>query len=181
MKTSKLSHRGLRWLLGIGCGVLLLAASGPGRAAELNDMTAQKRALTIRQLQGASELDYSRANTANIDPTTHQDFQVQAQNADLVARRLQYGVDVPQAEIDEAMVIPHEPRTPAANARLINRLKEVRHLDHTGIRDYSVDPVFSQDFAVQASKVNQVLANLEVGQNVSRVEINDALEVPPNP
>ncbi|HUA36195.1 MAG TPA: hypothetical protein VMA09_21485 [Candidatus Binataceae bacterium] len=142
---------------------------------------ANRKSQAIPQLQAAEEMDYSKADAAGVDPVSREDFYAQAEAANFALKQLQAGADVPQSKIDDALVVPDEPRSPAATASLIDSLGEARKLDNQGDKDYAVDPVFAQDFDVQDRKAHYVMKNLKAGENVTRIEINDALEVPPNP
>jgi hypothetical protein len=163
----------------IGCSLamLTLTACQQGEA----DFSANRRAQAVTQLRAASELDYSKADAPNVDPVSKEDLYAQAKTAESDANVLQNGGDVTREDIDAALVVPNEPRSPEAIARLIERLDEARTMDNIGDRDNSVEPVYAQDFDVQSLKASQVLADLKAGEGVPRVLINDALEVPPNP
>jgi hypothetical protein len=156
--------------------ILSLTACQQGEAT----FAANRKTQAIPQLEAAMELDYSRANS-NIDPVSRDDYYAQGESADRTIKQLQFGADVPQQKIDDALVVPNEPRSPEATASLINKLQEARKMDDQGNRDYLVDPVFAQDFDVQGREARSVAYDLQAGQNVPRPEIKEALEVPPNP
>ena len=162
----------------IGCAIASISLSACQQGAAT--FAANRKTQAIPQLEAAMEMDYSRANS-NIDPVSREDYYAQGESAGRTIKQLQYGADVPQAQIDDALVIPNEPRTPQRTAELIGSLKQAHKMDNQGVRDYSVDPVFAQDFDVQGRKAKRVANDLQVGEQVNRSEIHDALEVPPNP
>lgn len=87
-------------------------------------------------------------------------------------------IAVAAAQTDSQSIVRHG--SPEAIA-LISQLREARKLDDQGVKDYNVDPVIAQDFAVQGEKADKVIKDLEIGEEVPRSEILDALLIPSNP
>lgn len=67
----------------------------------------------------------------------------------------------------------------AQSEQTLQRLQAARELDLSDALDPNIGPVASGDYSVRADKANQVMNELEHGQNVSQSQIADALFVPP--
>ncbi|HYB91699.1 MAG TPA: hypothetical protein VEC38_11710 [Candidatus Binataceae bacterium] len=160
-------------------GVIVMIASACAQGEQA--FSASERAQALEQLRGAQQTDYNKASDTKIGPVDRADYFVQAKKAELVSKELEHGFSVPRENIEDALAVPREPRTPEQVAGLITKLKEARQLDDRGIRDYTVDPVLAQDFAVQRQKTNAVINDLEIGEEVPRDQIHRALQVPENP
>jgi len=160
-------------------GIILIIASACGQSEE--EFSATERAQALAQLREAEQTDYTRASDTKAGSVDRADYLVQAQKAEKATRELEHGFNVPPAELDDALAVPREPRSPHQVAVLIRELKKARELDAQGVSDNSVDPVFAQDFAVKKTEANRVINDLEIGEEVPRSEIYSALEVPRNP
>jgi hypothetical protein len=67
----------------------------------------------------------------------------------------------------------------AQTAQTIQRLQAARQLDLHNALDPNVGPVASGDYSVRADDAARVASDLQHGQYVSQVQIDDALFVPP--
>src|SRR5271166_1027419 len=61
----------------------------------------------------------------------------------------------------------------------LKRLQAAREIDLSNARDPEVGPVASGDYSIRADNAEQIMIEIEHGQDVSRSRINNALFVPP--
>jgi hypothetical protein len=75
---------------------------------------------------------------------------------------------------------PAESNVSAAQSEgTLQRLQAAREIDLRDARDPAVGPVASGDYSLRADNAEQIMIELEHGQDVSQSRINDALFVPP--
>lgn len=156
---------------------LLLSACAPAASTVSRSPNSQ----LILELQRAKELDQSYAVDPQVGPVASGDFSVQADKAATAIDEIEHGVEVPQSQINDALFVPPKSISPEQRIQLIRQLQVVRQLDNQGWWDWTRDPVIAQDFAVQEKKVDRVTRELQTGQAVSWLAINEALHVPQYP
>lgn len=154
---------------------LIPLACGPTRST----VTAERKDQLISQLQTARELDVGHASDPNIGPIAREDYLAQAGKADRAIKELTDGFSVSKSEIDEALVVPPV-LSPQGKVVLIDRLEKAKHLDDLGADEQDDNPSLKEDFIQQGQRAAEVIKDLQLGNDVPRAEVIDALQVPKN-
>lgn len=157
--------------------VVSLSACAP---TESNVSNAQSER-TLQRLQAAREIDLSNARDPEVGPVASGDYSLRADKAAQVMYDLEHGQYVSQAQIHAALFVPPKSLSLEQKAHLINELEIARSQDEQGWWDWTRDPVIAQDFAVQETKANRAIKDLETSQQISWSEIHDGLQVPRYP
>jgi hypothetical protein len=137
----------------------------------------------MRRLMAAKELAVSQPHDPNVSEVTAEDSAIQAAKADRAIRELNYGDQVPQAQIADALQVPPTHLSPQAKADLIRQLRDAKALDDRNeqefLKDYFSDRTVNTDkFDAQKELVDQVIKALQIGEDVHWATIQTALKVP---
>jgi len=177
-------HRALN-LLVLGCLCLSSTGCSPRHShlplAPL--LSARERADLIRALQNAEEMDESQVLDPNVSMVIAEDSAVQANTANKAIQKLRRGLDVSNGELSAGLEVPPPHLSPEARANLIQQLEDAKALDDQReqelLSDYFSDrPVYTENYDVQKQLVNEVVKDLEMGQDVHLSVIHEALRVP---
>jgi hypothetical protein len=149
--------------------------------------SAQQNAGLIKRLEGAKEMDESEANQPGTSATAWQDDMIQVGKADKAIKELSHGLEVPQAEIDEALWVPPKTLSAAQKARLLQRLKDAVQRDENEEQTMMTSVKF-ENFPYPTSRMatvedhknlaKGVLKDLEIGEDVHWETNKQALEAP---
>ena len=157
--------------------IVSLSACAP---IESNTSSAQSER-TLQRLQAAREIDLSNAMDPDVGPVASGDYSLRADDAAQVMSDLEHGQYVSQSRINAALFVPPQSLSPALRTQLIHELQDARNQDEQGWWDWTRDPIIAQDFSVQEKKANRAIKDLETGQQISWLEIQQGLEVPRYP
>jgi hypothetical protein len=160
---------------------LFFAASLSACAPTESNVSNAQNERTLQRLQAAREIDLNNAKDPEVGPVASGDYSLRADNAAQVMDDLEHGQYVSQSQIDHALFIPPKSISPDQRTNLIRELEIARNQDEQGWWDWTRDPVIAQDFAVQETKANRAIKDLETSQQISWSEIHDGLKVPRYP
>ncbi len=143
-------------------------------------ISPDRRGQLIEQLEGAKQLDRTRALDTSLGPVASGDYTLQAQKADAAIADLKTRSQVPDSEIADALFVPPEHLSESERARLIRQLEKSKALDETGWREHlgGREPILVQDYNIQDRKAARTIYALESDESVSWSAINDAMQVP---
>lgn len=149
-------------------------------------LSMQEKAQVIRKLQAAKELDERHAVDPNVSGVTAADSAAQAAKADKAIRELTHGFEVSETNLANALQVPPTHLSPQRRADLIRQLKDAKALDDRReqelLNDYFSDqPVDTDKFDAQKKQVDEVVKDLEIGEDVHWSTIRAALKVPASP
>lgn len=166
---------------GLALGVCIVALPIP--ACAQSRLSAQERAQLIQKLEIAKQQDEAIAADKTADPAEAEDARAQAYKADRRARDLEHGFDVSEAKIEDSLWVPPKALSTKQKAELIEKLKQTKALDERNA-EYSAEEnsrVSEDQYKEHEERVNRVLKDLEIGEDVPWSRIRKALEVPANP
>jgi hypothetical protein len=149
----------------------------------------QNKAALLEALETATRQDWASALDPHAAPSEEEDFLDQMNKADRAIKELTYGFEVPQSEIDEALVRPPKSLPSARRAQLIRQLQDAVQQDDRNeqamLNDLawsdSVAPADTFKFDQQKDLVNSVIKDLEIREDVHWSTITEALVVPQSP
>ena len=159
-------------------------------AAQLQTTTSTKnKAALVEELESAKQQDWSNALDPHVAPSEEEDFLDQMNKADRAIKELTHGFEVPQSEIDEALVMPPKSLSPNERKQLIQQLQDAVQQDDRNeqamLNDLawsdSVAPTDTFTFDQQKALVESVIKDLEIGEDVHWSTIKEALVVPHGP
>ena len=179
MRKQKPSVKFSRAVLAFGLCVVILAMSGCAQ----RQLSEQERAQLVQQLETAKVRDEAVAADVNADPAQAQDALVQAYKADRRARDLEHGFDVSESKLEHSLEVPPKELSPEERTKLIQELKQTKRRDERN-EEYSAEEnsqVSEDAFLKHEERVDRVLKDLEIGEDVPWTRIQRALEVPKNP
>jgi len=164
---------------------LLSACAGSALQTQLPTSTRTNAAL-VEELNTAKRMDWTNALDPRVAPSEEEDFLDQMNKADRAIKELIHGFEVPQSEINDALVMPPESLSSAQRAQLIRQLRDAvaqdDHNEQLMLNDLawsdSGTPVDTVKFDQQKELANDVIKNLEIGEDVHWSRINEALIVP---
>ncbi|MFZ0889545.1 MAG: hypothetical protein WA005_13910 [Candidatus Binataceae bacterium] len=166
-------------VLALGFWVAML----PVCACAQGQLSAQEKEQLIQKLKTAKQQDMAVAADSTADPVSKQDALVQAYKADRRARDLQHGFEVSKAKLADSLWVPPKTLSAAQRAEAIDKLKQAKQLDVRG-QEYSAEEnsqVSEDKYLTHEQRVDRVLKDLEIGEDVPWSRIQRALEVPENP
>ncbi len=145
-------------------------------------LSAEQRGLLIQRLETAKKQDEEGAEDHITDPGEVSDFRHQIHEADRAIRELQNGFTVPQAEIEDALEVPPKAFSKKQTAEIIQKLKHTREeLKEDAQRTAENDDLVESDFYEEdEEKVDNVIKDLEIGEDVPWSTIKEAMDVPQN-
>ena len=166
-------------LRAVGLSVVMLLLC----ACAQHQLSAQERAQLIQKLKTAKQQDLAVAADHNADPIAAQDALVQAYKADRRARDLEHGFEVSKSTLEDSLWVPPKTLSPEQRAELIDKLKQAKRFDEQG-REYSAEEgsqVSEDVYLRHEQRVDRVLKDLQIGEDIPWSRIQRALEVPENP
>jgi hypothetical protein len=169
--------------------VSLLAACSASREQPEAPAPKQNKAALVEELETAEREDWNNALDPRVAPSEREDFLDQMNKANRAIRELTHGFEVPEAEVDDALVMPPKSLSAARRLLLIRRLQDaVRQDDHNEqamLNDLawsdSAFPADTAKFDQQKELANEVIKDLEIGEDVHWSTIGKALVVPQSP
>jgi hypothetical protein len=137
----------------------------------------------VRHLLAAKEVGESQARDPNVSEVTADDSAILAAKADRAIRELIHGFDVPQAELADALEVPPRHLSLQEKTDLIRQLEDAKSLDdhyeQELLNDYFSNRLVDTDkFDNQKKLVDEVVKDLEVGEDVHWSTIQAALKIP---
>jgi hypothetical protein len=147
----------------------------------------QNKESLVEELEAAKRQDWSSALDPRVAPSEEEDFLDQMNKADRAIKELTHGFDVPQSEIDEALVIPPKSLPAFQRLQLIRQLQDAITQDDRNeqamLNDlaWSDAPADTAQFDQQTDLANSVIKDLEIGEDVHWSTIKEALVVPQSP
>ncbi|MFZ0888753.1 MAG: hypothetical protein WA005_09895 [Candidatus Binataceae bacterium] len=165
---------------GFALGVCIVAL--PISACAQSQLSAQERAQLIQKLETAKGQDEAIAADKTADPAQAEDALVQAYKADRRARDLEHGFEVSEAKIEHSLWVPPKALSTEQKAELIEKLEQTKGLDERN-EEYSAEEnsqVSEDGYMEHEGRVDRVLKDLEIGEDVPWSRIQRALEVPEN-
>ena len=177
-----------RLLLVFDLSLLLSACTGSTAQIHM-PATIQNKTALLEALETAEREDWTNALDPRVAPSEREDFLDQLNKANRAIRELIHGFEVPDAEIEDALVIP--PRSLSATQRLllIQRLQDAVQQDDRNeqamLNDLawsdSAFPADTAKFDEQKELANEVIKDLEIGEDVHWSRITEALVIPQSP
>jgi hypothetical protein len=166
------------FVLGLCVAMLSVSACAP------TQMSAQQKEQLIQKLETARARDEQvAAADSAANPAEAQDAMVQAYKADRRIRDLENGFSVSQLKIEHSLEVPPRSLSAGQKAVLIEKLQHARRLDERG-EEYSAqddDQVAQDAYDEHEAKVDRVIKDLEIGEDVPWSRIEGALQPPENP
>jgi hypothetical protein len=149
----------------------------------------QNKAALVEQLQSVKHEDWTDALDPRVAQSEREDFLDRMNKADRAIKELTHGFEVPQSEIDDALVIPPKSLSATQRAKLIGRLQDAVQQDDRNeqamLNDQawssSAFPADTSKFDQQMELANAVIKDLEIGEDVHWSMVKDALVVPQSP
>jgi hypothetical protein len=146
-------------------------------------------AALVEELQDAKRIDWTSALDPHVRPSEEEDFLDQMNKADRAIKELTHGFEVPQSEIDDALVVPPKSLSESQRTRLIRQLQDAVEQDDRNeqamLNDLawsdSAAPADTFKFDQQKELANGVIKDLEIGEDVHWSTIKEALVVPQSP
>jgi hypothetical protein len=167
---------------------LLSACAGSVLQTQSPTRTRNNAAL-VEELDTAERMDWTNALDPSVAPSEEEDFLDQMNKAERAIKELTHGFEVPQSEIDDSLVIPPKALSSAQRAQLIRQLRgavaqddrnEQLMLNDLAWSD-SGAPADTVKFDQQKELANDVIKNLEIGEDVHWSKIEEALVIPSSP
>lgn len=160
---------------------MLISVFGSYSCASTQLSPEQKGAF-IQRLKAAKKQDEEGADDRATDPGEVSDFLQQEHKADRAIRELQSNFAVPQAEIEEALEVPPKAFSKTQRAEIIQNLKRTKErLEERAQRTAEDDDMVESDlYEEHEEEVDEVIKNLEIGEDVPWSTIRDAMDVPGN-
>jgi hypothetical protein len=169
--------------------ILLSACAQSAAQLHTPTTTTQNKAALVERLESAKRRDWNNALDPHVAPSEEEDFLDQMNKADRAIKELTHGFEVPQSEIDEALVMP--PKSLSSNKRkeLVQQLQDAVQQDDRNeqamLNDFawsdSVAPMDTFTFDQQEALAESVIKDLEIGEDVHWSTIKEALVVPKSP
>jgi hypothetical protein len=168
--------------------LLLSACVGSAEQSQTPAPIASKESL-LAELSAAKRKDWASALDPHVAPSEEEDFLDQMNKADRAIRELTHGFEVPQSEIDEALVIPPKSLPETQRVQLIRQLQDAVQQDDRNEQAMLNDLAWSDSVAPadtfkldqQKELANSVIKDLEIGEDVHWSTIKQALVVPQSP
>jgi hypothetical protein len=181
-------RRQSRLLLVFDLSILLSACAGSAAQIQM-PATIQNKAALLEALETAKRQDWSSALDPRVATSEEEDFLDQMNKADRAIKELTHGFEVPQSEIDEALVIPPKSLPAFQRVQLIRQLQDAVQQDDRNeqamLNDLawsdSAAPADTFKFDQQKALANGVIKDLEIGEDVHWSTIKEALVVPQSP
>jgi hypothetical protein len=173
-------------LAGLLLATSAIAAIADDRAVGVAD--AANQPALIAQLESTKEIDWKEARDPSVSPMRHESFLNQMNKVDLVLKKLNHGVAVPQSEIDDALFVPPKHITPDLRASLIDQLEQRRQQVDQKEQEMlnglawgrSSAPADTEIFEERKAEIDHVLQDLEIGAPVHWTAIHQALAAAPS-
>jgi hypothetical protein len=151
--------------------------------------TTKNKAALVEELKSAKQQDWSSALDPQVAPSEEEDFLDQMNKADRAIKELTHGFEVPQSEIDDALLVPPKSLSLQKRLQLIRQLQDAAQQDERNeqamLNDLawsdSVAPMDTYTFDQQKALAEGVIKDLEIGEDVHWSTIKEALVVPQSP
>ena len=157
--------RGAFWLM------FVLPACGQ------TQLSVTQRQQMIARLESVKALDERNA-VESTDPVEAADCRDQANAADRAIRELEFGYAVSPEEFENALEVPPPSISLADRVELIDQLEAAKRMDEDFVELPADDPVPRDEYAERADRVDRVIKDLTIGEDVPWTTIKQALEVP---
>lgn len=169
--------------------LIMLSACAQTAAATPAAISPRQRTELIQRLETAKQSDWKDAVDSKNDSVVEDDFLDQMNKADRAIRELSNGFGVSQSEIDDALWVPPKSISPEQRADLIRQLKDAVQQDDRNEQAMMNDiawansdaPVDTVTFERKKAFADNVLEELEIGEEVHWSEIKEALQVAKSP
>jgi hypothetical protein len=186
---NKTSLQNLSYLSAFFLSILLSACAQSTAQVQTPARTTKNKAALVEELESAKQQDWNSALDPRIAPSEEEDFLDQMNKADRAIKELTHGFEVPQAEIDEALVIPPKSLSSKKRLLLIGQLNDAVQQDDRNEQAMlnalawsdSVAPADTIKFDEQKALAESVIKDLEIGEDVHWSTIREALVVPQSP
>ncbi|MFZ0888758.1 MAG: hypothetical protein WA005_09920 [Candidatus Binataceae bacterium] len=145
--------------------------------------SADQKQQLVQQLGTAKSQDEAVATDTTANPTQAEDATVQAYKADRRARDLENGYYVSETKLEHSLEVPPKTLSAEQKAELIEQLKQAKQLDEREA-EYAAEEnsqVSQDSYQRHQERVDSVLKEMEIGEDVPWSRIQSALEVPKNP
>jgi len=169
--------------------ILLSACAQSASHLHTPTTATQNKYALVEELEWAKRQDWSNALDPHVATSEKEDFLDQMNKADRAIKELTHGFEVPESEIDEALVIP--PKSLSSNERkqVIQQLQDAVQQDDRNEQAMlnelawsdSVAPMDTFTFDQQKALAESVIKDLEIGEDVHWSTIKEALVVPQSP
>jgi hypothetical protein len=118
-------------------------------AAQLQTPTTSTKneAALVEELESAKQQDWSKALDPHVSPSEEDDFLDQMNEADRAIKELTHGFEVPQFEIDKALLVPPKSLSSKKRLRLIRQLQNAAEQDERNEQAMLNDSVWSDSVA----------------------------------
>ena len=178
-----------RLLLVFSLSIQLSACAGSAAQTQTPPVRIQNTEALVEELQDAKRLDWTSALDPHVRPSEEEDFLDQMNKADRAIKELTHGFEVPQSEIDDALVAPPKSLSESQRTRLIRQLQDAVEQDDRNEQEMLNDLAWSDSaapadtfkFDQQKELANGVIKDLEIGEDVHWSTIKEALVVPQSP
>lgn len=185
------AHRVFQWwqlLLTFSLSIQLYACASSAAQTQTPARIQNTEAL-VEELQDAKRLDWVSALDPRVRPSEEEDFLDQMNKADRAIKELTHGFEVPQSEIDDALMVPPRSLSASQRTRLIRQIQDAVEQDDRNeqamLNDLawsdSAAPADTFKFDQQKELANGVIKNLEIGEDVHWSTIKEALVVLQSP
>jgi hypothetical protein len=182
--------RSLAAITGLGCLLGLSAcAQKHSHMPPGNVMSETQNGDIVRQLEAAKELDESKAMQPKTGVVAREDFLEQAGKADKAIKELRNGYPVSEAELEDALRVPPGNLSDDQKAALIGQIEQAEeatdHNEQAMLNNigwgYSDQPADTGRFDQQKRLDDEVVKDLKIGEPVHWDEVQEAMQVVPNP
>lgn len=184
---SKIQFKQIRTVSAVFLSILL-SACAQAAAPTLRPTSPQDKAALIEQLETAKRLDWNDALDSSVAPATQEDFLEQMNKADRAIKELSHGFPVSQPEISDALWVPPKSMSAEQKDRLIGQLQDAIQQDDRNEQEMLIDLSWSEEGSINTSTYDRqkeladnVIKDLEIGEDVHWSTIKEALQVPRNP
>jgi hypothetical protein len=143
------------------------------------ELSAIQKQEMIAQLGSAKTQDQKNA-VESYDPIEAADCRDHAYTAELTIGELDNGYAVSQDELDDALDVPPPSISPAERAKLIKQLKAAKRMDRRFMEIATDDPVSWDGYAERADRIDEVIKDSTIGEDVPWTTIKRAMKVPKN-
>jgi hypothetical protein len=169
--------------------ILLSACARSAAQIQTPTTSTRNKAALVEELESVKQQDWSNALDPHVAPSEEEDFLDQMNKADRAIKELTHGFEVPQSEIDEALLVPPKSLSSEKRLQLIRQLQDAEQQDERNeqamLNDLawsdSVAPMDTYTFDQQKALAASVIKDLEIGEDVHWSTIKEALVVPQSP
>ena len=121
---NKTSLQHLSYLSAFFLSILLSACAQSTAQLQTPARSTKNKAALVEELESAKQEDWSSALDPHVAPSEAEDFLDQMNKADRAIKELTHGFEVPQSEIDDALLVPPKSLSSQKRLQLIRQLQD---------------------------------------------------------